>query len=315
MKRLLTLLLAVAMVLGVLALAACGGEPAETKPSSSETNPTGTSSSETSGTTASSETEKTETSSSETEETTESSSSGTGVIPEDPTLDGLSKHPDYMDVNFGGKEFSFIVNYGWSGGWDIYDICAELTGDDTILEEAIDKRNKTIESLYNCKITQQQSDTDGGKGAHGFIGDDIALGRCTFQFCMPLWQNLMVQNFYNIASLDVNLNNSWWDQDYINAMGVTIDGADYLYCISGQFNLLTYDSAIALLVNRTLYDQLLATGKIKEDIFAAAREGRWTMQMLYETMLEASTDVNGDSKLDFESGDVFGMVDDRNYNT
>ncbi|MBQ0009834.1 MAG: hypothetical protein KBS76_01870, partial [Ruminococcus sp.] len=42
--------------------------------------------------------------------------------------------------------------------------------------------------------------------------------------------------------------------------------------------------------------------------------GRWTMQMLYETMLEASTDVNGDSQLTFEAGDVFGMVDDGNHN-
>ncbi|MBQ0010431.1 MAG: hypothetical protein KBS76_04955, partial [Ruminococcus sp.] len=304
MKRILSLILVLAMLICAFALVACGEEPAETKQTeTTETmeTPGSTVSSEPTETTASSET-----TASEPEETTESSIAGRVVIPEDPTLDGRSKHPDYMDVNFGGKEFSFIVNYGWSGGWDVYEICAEMTGDDTILDEAIDLRNKTVESLYNCKITQQQSNYDSSIHPQSFVADDMALGVCRFQFAVSLFQNHVIKNFRNIAEMDINLGHSWWDQDYIDAFTVNVDGTDVLPSLSGNFNLLNYDSTIAILVNRKLYDQLLATGKIKEDVFLAVREGRWTMQMLYETMLEASTDVNGDSQLTFEAGDVFG---------
>ena len=309
MKRILAYLLAVSMMILAFSLVACGETPVESTPSGSSGSTASTESTKaTEPTSGSSETTASSETSASTPEDTTSSSGGTEE-PED--LDGNVKHPDYMDVNFGGATFTFATQDGWTGGWDTYEIYAEATGDDTILDEAIIRRNQTVENLYNCHIVEVHGTEV--KGPVEMVKDDIALGKCTYNFFMALWSLYSApENALNIKNLDINLEHSWWDQKYIDCFTTNVDGVEHLTTISGDFNLITMDSIVALFVNKNLYDQLRSTGKITEDLFGAVKEGKWTIDMMMNIINEAAMDVDGDSVMTYYKDDIFGFVCDHN---
>lgn len=299
-KKLLSLILALAMVIAVAALVACGEEPAETTESTSatieSTKPQGgeeqTSSSETSATTASSETETTA--------STEDSTSGSGTT--DPTvissddLDGRQKHPDYLDVNFGGRNFVFLTQK--IDDWDCYEIEAELTGNDTILEEAIAERNNIVMDKYSCKIT-----TLAGENRAAMIETDVSTGQHNYDFLLYQYTNTTAnKNYLNIASLDIDLKHDWWDQKFIDCFGIDVDGTKRLYTISGQFNLISYDAIWGMYMNRTVYDQLRATDTITNDIYDLISKGEWTIDAMDLMMTQAAQDADGNSKISYNEG-------------
>ena len=210
MKRIISALLAISFVLCILLLASCGKENPDTTSGNNATEET-TTSGETSATTKSSA------ATSDTSQTsgTTAASGETTVTGGTTALTGKEKHPDFMDVNFGGKTFNFAVQQGWSGGWDCYEICAEATGSDNLITEAIINRNSVIENLYNCKITQTQSDD-----TRVLISTDRATGQHNYDFSMRLWYEYGMP-CYNIAALDIDLTHSWWNQDYIDTLSFT----------------------------------------------------------------------------------------------
>ncbi|MBQ0009552.1 MAG: hypothetical protein KBS76_00405 [Ruminococcus sp.] len=303
MKRFFSLLLVIAMICGIFSLVACGNEPAETTgstPKAAEsTSETERKPAESSSSESSSVTDK----ASDTDKTTESTGSGssTDVVSSD-NLDGMLKHPDYMDVNFGGSEFVFATQK--IDDWDCFEISAELTGDDTILEEAIEQRNRIVEDLYSCKIVDLQ-----GADRGALISDDIATGKHTVDFLLAQYSNATATaNFLNIASLDIDLTHDWWDQKFIECFGFPVDGTRRLYTISGQFNLISYQAVWAIYMNRTRYEQLRATGTITDDVYELVDSGAWTVDAMIKMMGQAVQDVNGDSTLNYNAGDIMGMT-------
>ncbi len=217
MKRFLSLLLAVAMVVCVLAFAAsCGDKPENTTASTTTEKQTDeskstTSSGEDTGTTVSSEA----TSSGETSSSSDSTSETETVVSTEN--DGRTKHPDYQDVNFGGRTFNFAASIGQLSGWDFYEITAESTGDDNLITEGIIARNAAIESLYNCKIECVYT-----AGSPSYAENDIAQGKHTVDFILWLWSNGVGYDWtYNIANMDVDFSHSWWDKSHHDT---------FLYC-------------------------------------------------------------------------------------
>lgn len=308
MKKIISLLIALAMVLGIVALTACGDKETPTTPSTESASTTSSGKSE-STTSSSKATEGTTSSSATVESTTASSDESTTASSGETTLSGKEKHPDFMDVNFGGRSFNFIVAQGTQQDWDIYEITAEATGNDNIVTEAIIERNRIVESLYNCKITSTGSATP-----EAVCGAEIQTGTSQYDFCMPMsWNAKANRCFYNIASMDIDLTHSWWDQNFIDGFGMTIDGTKRLYTLSGNFNLLNYDATWALFFNKDVYDKVIASGKSNINIYDEARKGTWTVDKMITLMDAAKSDTNGDSNMSFADGDVFGCVTIANY--
>ena len=302
MKRILSLLIALAMVVAVIALTACGGDP---------TDPTGTTTGKKDNTTASSSGDSTTastggnssntTASSSGDSTTASSGDGTTVSGE-TELTGKEKHPDFMDVNFGGREFRFST---WkSDDWGNFEISAEATGDDDIVTEAIIARNNTVEKLYNCKIVNE-----GSSDPTALISNDVQLGKLTYDFCLSQYSNAQYTSDYlNIAALDIDLDRNWWDQSFRKAFGVTVDGTEKLYSISGAFNLISYDATWALFFNTEVYNSIISSGKSNIDLYQAVRDKKWTIDMLLTLMDAAKADANADQQYKYDDGDVLGFI-------
>ena len=297
MKKALSLLIAVSMLAAALLLAACGDQkdPDVTTDSTKQT----TESTSESKTTSSSPGESAGT-------TTSATESGTTVPGGSAELTGKEKHPDFMDVNFGGKTFNFAVSKGWSGGWDNYEIYAEATGSDNLITEAIINRNAVVESLYNCKIRDTKTDDPSG-----LLNNDVALGTSNYDFLMQLWYGVR-ESCMNIANLDIDLSHSWWNQDYIDTFSFDYNGKKVLHSISGKFNLIMYDSINTLFVDMDVYDRAVASGKTNIDLYQTVKDGTWTVEKMLELMDAAKVDVNGDSQLNFDDGDIFGFIAHKN---
>ena len=293
MKKALSLLIAVSMLALTLLLAACGDQKdpdvttdstKQTTESTSESKTTSSSSGESAGT------------------TTSATESGTTVPGGSAELTGKEKHPDFMDVNFGGKTFNFAVSKGWSGGWDNYEIYAEATGSDNLITEAIINRNAVVESLYNCKIRDTKTDDPSG-----LLNNDVALGTSNYDFLMQLWYGVR-ESCMNIANLDIDLSHSWWNQEYIEAMSFDYNGKKVIHSLSGKFNLIMYDSIVSLFVDMDIYDRARAAGKTNIDLYQSVRDGTWTIDTMITLMEAAMTDANGDQQLTFDGGDIFGYA-------
>ena len=298
MKKALSLLLASAMLSATLLLAACGGTKDPDVTTTDGTKQTTESTSATGGETTSSG-ENTNT----TENTTTSATdSGTTVPGGSTELTGKEKHPDFMDVNFGGKTFNFAVSKGWSGGWDNYEIYAEATGSDDLITEAIINRNAVVESLYNCKIRDTKTDDP-----NALLSNDIALGTSNYDFLMQLWYGIR-ETCMNIANLDIDLSHSWWNQDYIDSVSFNYNGAKVVHSLSGKFNLIMYDSIVSLFVDMDIYDRAKAAGKTNIDLYQSVKDGTWTIDTMITLMEAAMTDANGDQQLTFDGGDIFGYA-------
>ena len=297
MKKALSLLIAVSMLAAALLLAACGDQkdPDVTTDSTKQT----TESTSESKTTSSSPGESAGT-------TTSATESGTTVPGGSAELTGKEKHPDFMDVNFGGKTFNFAVSKGWSGGWDNYEIYAEATGSDNLITEAIINRNAVVESLYNCKIRDTKTDDPSG-----LLNNDVALGTSNYDFLMQLWYGVR-ESCMNIANLDIDLSHSWWNQEYIEAMSFDYNGKKVIHSLSGKFNLIMYDSIVSLFVDMDIYDRARAAGKTNIDLYQSVRDGTWTIDTMITLMEAAMTDANGDQQLTFDDGDIFGFIAHKN---
>ena len=309
--RLIALLLAICMLMAATALVACGETPAETS-GTTASSPSATS--ETSAT-AGSSTASSQSSSQVTTESTVASSSETDptgpVTPPTELLNGREKHPDYQDVNFGDQTFTFLtMNGDWGDAYcQTYEIYAELTGNDSLLQEAVVDRNNVLESLYHCKIAEVQVPYP-----HTTVGDDISIGGGKYDFVMPLWWNLWYHTtFVDFAKLDVDLSHSWWDQGYIDCFSTKVDGVTHLSTISGKFNLESYDMMLLMSVNMSLYDQLRATGTLDVDIFDAVRNGTWDMDKFLRVIECGSRNINGNDVLSINDGDIMGTVDTGDY--
>ena len=298
MKRIISALLAISFVLCILLLASCGKENPDTTSGNKATEET-TTSGETSATTKSSAATS---DTSQTSGTTAASGETTVTDGGTTALTGKEKHPDFMDVNFGGKTFNFAVQQGWSGGWDCYEICAEATGSDNLITEAIINRNSVIENLYNCKITQTQSDD-----TRVLISTDRATGQHNYDFSMRLWYEYGMP-CYNIAALDIDLTHSWWNQDYIDTLSFTYEGAKVVHSLSGKFNLNMYDSVVTMFADMDIYDRAKAAGKTDIDLYQTVRNGKWTVDKMLTLMEAVRTDVDGNSQMKYEDGDIFGLL-------
>ncbi len=298
MKKLLSMLLALAMIFAVVALTACGGDPAV---------PTGTS--KTNGTTAGGTTGTTNggsaTGTTGGDSTTGTTNNGGTTPPGETELNGKTKHPDFMDVNFGGREFVFAIQD--IGDWDEYDIAPEATGEDNIITEASIERTSKVESLYNCKIKEIKCNKD--TSAYGMITTDIQTGKHTVDFAEEQYSlGKNNSDIINIASLDIDITHDWFDQSYIDTYLVNDDGKNRLYQISGPWNLISYDATWMLYFNMNVYEALRSASKTNVDLYQTVKDGKWTVDVMLDLMAAAKSDANADQKMSYDDGDVFGLT-------
>ena len=189
-----------------------------------------------------------------------------------------------------------INHFAESGfGWALIKLDAEAeTGDR--LSDAIYKRNRKVEERFNCKISvsEQASIQAGDVQREALSGDPNYDLWLTYD----IWTLQPLE--YLMAWEDVpyvNLDKEWW-----NPMATEVFSlGGKTYAAAGNYSLAVLSRSSGFAFNKGLYEDL----NISDDIYSLARDGKWTLDKMYDMAKTAYADLNGNSEMDEE--DRYGI--------
>ena len=202
---------------------------------------------------------------------------------------------DLPERNYGGETFNIL---GWEqpmGSSDL--IFEEQTGD--IINDSIYLANRAVEGRFNVEfkpLTAPISD------APQFVKRAITSGDNAYDFALVLDRDALTlamegEYFYSMDKLPyVNLDKLYWDQQLKNDM--TIENV--LYFTYGA-NMLSAMDYICLLI----YNKEMAAEMELESIYDLVREGKWTIDKMYEMAAAATADLDGNGTM--TKDDRFGI--------
>ena len=206
----------------------------------------------------------------ETEETTTGKEESSSIDPYKPIEPPIGK-PD-----FGGR--TFVIAADPSAGSFGRAPNAEIDSEGTdIVSLAVRQRNKTIETLYNCKIELQAFYNAGSA-----VTAEMASGQHTIDLFTTSYNTkslTLTGASYNLYALGLNLDNSYWDQSYISTYSLKDNnGTTVLYSILGDFALNAMSHTHVMMFNKAVYEK----AGITDDLYELVRTKKWTMDKFAE---------------------------------
>ncbi|MBO5220611.1 MAG: extracellular solute-binding protein [Clostridia bacterium] len=195
-------------------------------------------------------------------------------------------------LTYGGYEFTILTRPDARA--------KELIAEEEIgetLNDAVFRRNQTVEELLNISFDYQLSSSDYETDALASLmaGDDaydviFPAARAAFIYA----QNDVCLNWFDIPNLD--LTKSWWIQDM--AQNFAIGGK--LYAMYGDLSHASLESSVGMVFNKGMFDDYNV-----EYPYELVREGKWTFDAFAGMAQKFSSDLNGDGKLDIKN-DQYG---------
>ncbi|MCI8387615.1 MAG: hypothetical protein HFE63_04025 [Clostridiales bacterium] len=165
---------------------------------------------------------------------------------------------------------------------------SEENGDN--LNDAIYKRNRKIEGLYNCVISEQLTrDPTSGFREVIYSGDNL--------FDIAMMYDQRVSNNYCEGLLGtwdmlpyVDLDRSWWSQSANEVF--SIKGNQF--AAVGDFSLSMLTRNFIMIFNKDIIDNT----NLNENLYDLVRDNKWTLDKMVEIEKKLSRDLNGDGVLD-----------------
>lgn len=203
------------------------------------------------------------------------------------------------DYDFDGYEFRIAT----CNGNTKYYYMEESTGD--VVNDAVYKRNRTVEERFNCKITVIN---DSGHRETGIFTNSIAANEDAID--LICWQAMVFggfvttgyfMNWYDLPK--VNFDKPWWSESNINHLTY----GEFCPVAIGDFALsaLTNTYCVFYNKNRGLDYQI-------PDMYEVVNNGEWTFDYLINTTKDVFEDLNGNNEADEE--DFFGFISDTQSN-
>ena len=179
--------------------------------------------------------------------------------------------------------------------WALTKLDAESeTGDR--LNDAIYKRNRNMEERFNCEINVTGKETINA----GDIQSEIMAGDSNYDvwFMYDNWTLGAVEYLLPWEELPyINLDREWWNPsatEVFNLEGKT-------YAAAGNYSLSVLSRASGFAFNKDIYNKMNRS----ENIYDLAREGKWTIDVMYDTAKNAYIDLDGDSSMN--ENDQYGI--------
>ena len=202
------------------------------------------------------------------------------------------------EADYGGYKFRMIGYDSYQGSWKAVtysEIYAEEENGDPI-NDAIYRRNRAVEALYNIEIALTPGVSYADRGSHANTvlksikaGDDNFDAGLIIGYQMPkllTTPNALI-DMRTIQSLD--LTNSWWDQKSVKELSV----ANKVHAITGDMSLYGALGTVVIYANKELLKEYSL-----EDPYKLVREGVWTWDKLYEMCKLVVKDLDGNGKID-----------------
>ncbi len=182
------------------------------------------------------------------------------------------------------------------------DFVAETeTGD--IVNDAVYRRNRTIEERFNVKIAFNYDDTKNTTYtttavnailANEDINDVLGLhGAFAFVYAK---ESYVLDWKTDLQWVD--LDKPWWDHDFAENLAI----AGKLFAMTGDISHHSIGATFCMIFNKKLFDEYLI-----EYPYVTVRDGKWTFDKFAEIVKTASVDLNGDSKMTPDA-DLYGIT-------
>ena len=209
------------------------------------------------------------------------------------------------DVDYGGATFTILdydtEEYFWQAA-TYSDIRADEESGEPV-NDAQYKRNLKVQELLNIKletypvgsVKRDLNHTEFRKLV--IAGEDVIDAGFVFANTIStiLAEPDLVYDLNDITTIDTSA--SWWDQNA--ALNFTYNGA--LKTITGDISLYTTFAPILYYFNKNLAESFKLP-----DLYDMTREGKWTIEKMYEYSRLVAQDLNGDSTMD--ENDRFGTA-------
>ncbi|MBR5313608.1 MAG: hypothetical protein IKU40_12080 [Clostridia bacterium] len=228
---------------------------------------------------------------------------GAEAVEEEAPQDFYSMSDLPRDLNLDGYEARFSLEEGGNGALTERSIWVEEdTGD--VVDSAVYTRNLKIMESLNCKLSISSI---GGSGtATGAIRTQVQAGTDDIQIG-GLYQyygtGIAAENLiFNLANSEVfpynDFTRDYWGVQYIDDL--SYKGASFF--VTGPLSLRYTGGVYVTYINSSKWNEFYP----EQNIYDIVRDGKWTIDKMYEYANGAYVDENGDGVVDAD--DFFGNV-------
>ena len=197
--------------------------------------------------------------------------------------------PDLPVMDFEGFEFKIITSDYKADGNMAQEIGAEEENGDPV-NDAVYKRNKTIEEKYNVVIKEILHDRD---TLNAPVKKAVAAADGSYDLVCGNIRELGILaqggSLIDLAGVRyLGLDKPWYDQKAANDLSI----GNKLFFAVGELQISDNNGTWAVLFNKKLFADLGLS-----DPYGLVREGDWTIDKFFEFAASACRDLDGDGKM------------------
>ncbi|MCQ2433250.1 MAG: hypothetical protein MJ175_11660 [Clostridia bacterium] len=205
---------------------------------------------------------------------------------------------DLPDANYGGYEFR-VLEFDLNNFVKYYDFDWSTDNAGELINDAVMKRNMTIEDRYNVKIRAINEDAPDSKARAAITAGDDAYDVVEMYInrAMALAADGMFYNFYEIPH--ISMDKPWWDQQIQRDLAIL----DQMYVMTGDISI--YDEELNYCV---YFNKNIVKTYDLPDMYQLVRDNKWVFETMMEMGKNVSRDLNGDGVRD--EHDSYGVLTD-----
>lgn len=211
------------------------------------------------------------------------------------------------DTDWGGREFRVLAEesttYPQFSNFEIY---AESENGD-LVNDAVYRRNTTIEDKYNVKITQHLVTNATFPNSVEELNKAVLSGDDLYDlaFCELRYIGVPAQDgyFYDLNQVEyIDFEKSWWNADVNEHLEIN----ENLYFTTSDFSLRDKNRVYIMIYNRDMAEEYQLG-----DAVQLVRDGKWTIGEMQEWTKAVSHDVDSDGAMSLD--DTYGIGFDSPY--
>lgn len=205
-------------------------------------------------------------------------------------------YSDLPTGDYTGKEFVF-ANEIDSGGWSILMLDCENTGE--VLDSAVFRRNRAVEEKLGITIKVEEYPT--ASDLRDALNRNVMANEDPYDvYDIPanIVAPLILQDYFvDVEMLGLDTEKPWWNNTVMDSLTFN----DTCYSIAGDLSIMLWEASYGLVYNKNMAEKLGLP-----DQYELVKDGKFTLDAVYEAMSLAYEDTNGNSQVDGE--DNFGMT-------
>ncbi len=212
---------------------------------------------------------------------------------------------DLPEKDWGGREFRVLGYDNAREQFRTFEVVAESENGE-VVNDAIFRRNRTIEERYNVRITEYKdgSGTNSNNATAPYLSKMVMAGEDAFDlaFCTVKGIGVLAREglLYDLNTIDyIDFSKDWWNPEVNDTLSI----GGKLYFTSSDFSLRDKSRAYILVHNRDMEKSFDLQNPAE-----LVRAGTWTIDKMAEYSKAVSNDLNGNTVIDDE--DRFGIVMD-----